>query len=155
MSLCSSCVYFTVIRTQHSAAVHSVCSTHNLTVALLGVCYCLTARSNNKRLVSGQMSVEHNRLVFNKENKNYFAYILPLYTLIRITFKQPKHVAGIYKCYIKVVHSQIIYIYFFCYLLAFWFKVFMFVAPIYRQSLHSSADSNICCTRYERSQVTD
>jgi hypothetical protein len=43
------------------------------------------------------MSLERLDLLFNK-GKNYFPCIHPY----DVTFKEPKHVARIYKCYLKV-----------------------------------------------------
>jgi hypothetical protein len=68
-----------------------------------------------------------------------------------LTVKWSKHAAAIYKCYIKLLAYQIKL------LLTFSLEVFTIgsnLSPIYRQSLHTSTDSNPSYTRYEMSNLT-
>jgi hypothetical protein len=54
----------------------------------------------------------HLQVVYQTYKRKFFPFLFKVvYTLIMLILKQPKHVAAIYKCCIKVVQWQIVFLY--------------------------------------------
>ena len=66
-----------------------------------------------KNQVDKESAKQLNQVMKNKQKKlKRQGIFLRLYSLMMVTLEQPKRVAVIYNCYVKVVHWRIIFVYY-------------------------------------------
>jgi hypothetical protein len=140
ISQCSSCVYFTVTRSQLTAAVHC------LSVALLVVWSSVPVTFKQYVLSPDKCHMNTFDWLFNNDNTNSFIYTA-VYTMMMVTVKWSKHVALFitffqyssgfilhccnYGCMFCTLLFNFAIMYFYCYVYVFLLLCFVFLLLCY------------------------